>query len=34
MENIITIREEYHNIPNEWLDLPFRPDIDEPDVGW
>ena len=34
MENMTTTKEDYHNIPNELLQLPVpsMPDTDEPDV--
>ena len=32
LESITTIKEGYHNILNELLELPTMPDIGEPDV--
>ena len=34
MESITTTKEEYHNILNELLELPYMPDIGEPGVYW
>ena len=32
MESITATEDEYHNILNKLLELPFMPDIGEPDV--